>query len=207
MSTRVDGNRFRLSRDTLANNPRVIISLSLRSDWVYMSSSQPSDEQMHEGQQWLSQLLQTMGIPAEVTVTEDPVVGMVLAIDAGSLTPEQRQAFLEAREEGSPIMLDALQFLTNTLLNLHHDKAEQRTYQLDIDGYRAQRQQQLEGQAQTAAAEVRQTGQPVELLHLSAAERRQVHSYLSEPEFTDLKTESQGIEPDRRLVVALVDPA
>jgi spoIIIJ-associated protein len=41
----------------------------------------------------------------------------------------------------------------------------------------------------------------VELTDLSAAERRQVHTiFQGEP---DLETESQGHEPDRRLVVRL----
>ena len=51
------------------------------------------------------------------------------------------------------------------------------------------------------AQKVRASGHPIELESLSAAERRQIHTFLKEAR--DLETFSQGQEPDRRLVVRL----
>jgi spoIIIJ-associated protein len=175
-----------------------------------MTSPQPADLQLEQAQQWLCDVLKAMGIPAEVEIAQDPVVGTVLQIKSDSLSDLQRQALMDhqfAQEEGSEssiISLDSLQFLMNTVLNLHQPKEEQRSYQIDLDGHRARRQQELESQAQAAAEQVRSTGQSTEMKGLSAAERRQVHTYLSLPQFEDLATESQGREPDRRLLIQLV---
>ena len=54
---------------------------------------------------------------------------------------------------------------------------------------------------ENATAQVRETGQEVEISDLSSAERRQMHSFLQNSE--DLTTESRGQEPHRKLIVRL----
>lgn len=67
-----------------------------------------------------------------------------------------------------------------------------------------QRQIELQQLAEAAVQHVRETGEEYEMAALSAAERRQVHTYLKAT-YGDLETYSRGKEPDRRLVVRLAE--
>jgi spoIIIJ-associated protein len=150
---------------------------------------------------WLETLLALMGLPAsaQIQVMGDGSLlpGVWLLIDPAPLTPEQRQHLLG--ERGAT--LDSIQYLLNTRLNVNADWEEHHTFIVELDGYRLRRQQELLLLSQTVAQQVRASRQPVELADLSAAERRQVHTIFQGE--TDLETESQGHEPDRRLVVRL----
>ena len=98
-------------------------------------------------------------------------------------------------------VIDAIQYLVNSTLNLGQAEEEQASYIIELQGYRVRRQAELRDMAHGAAERVRQTGEEYELKALSAAERRQVHTFLKECE--DLETYSRGQEPDRRLVIRL----
>jgi spoIIIJ-associated protein len=142
-----------------------------------------------------------MGLPGQVSL-----VGEQLEIDGTQLSSLQKEILLGslrlgAESVGTP--LDALQFLANTLLNLHQPESAQRSYTLELDGYRQKRQDELKEMALAAVEKVRATGQEYEFQALSAAERRQVHMVLSDPDYADLETFSRGKEPDRRLVIQL----
>ncbi|MCW2967124.1 MAG: single-stranded nucleic acid binding domain protein [Solirubrobacteraceae bacterium] len=70
---------------------------------------------------------------------------------------------------------------------------------VDAAGYRARRQEALEGEAADAADEAIRFGRPVALDAMNATERRIVHEYLRDRD--DVETHSEGEEPDRHLVV------
>ncbi|MFQ3613958.1 MAG: R3H domain-containing nucleic acid-binding protein [Cyanobacteriota bacterium] len=163
-------------------------------------------ENQERARQWLQQVLSAMGIPAAVRV-----VGEALEIEAASLTAVQKQLLLSKappsprelgqEEDHSPVVLDALQYLANTLLNLNQPEDQQQAYTLELDGYRQRRLQELQEMATLAVNQVRASGQEYEFQALSAAERRQIHTLLSDPAYADLETFSRGKEPDRRLVI------
>jgi spoIIIJ-associated protein len=166
-------------------------------------------EQRERAREWLQQVLSAMGIPAAVRV-----VGEVIEIEASSLTPVQKQVLLskvppgpvpketKVDEERTPVVLDALQYLANTLLNLNQPEDQQQPYILDLDGYRERRLQELKALVATAVEKVRASGREYEFPeHLSAADRRQIHTLLKDPAYADLETFSRGKEPDRRLVI------
>lgn len=71
---------------------------------------------------------------------------------------------------------------------------------IDIEGYRRQREEQLKEMAQRVAARVRSTGAAVTLEPMLAYERRIVHLVVQSQQ--GLKTESVGIEPNRRVVIS-----
>jgi spoIIIJ-associated protein len=71
---------------------------------------------------------------------------------------------------------------------------------IDANGYRQRRAEALRGEADDAADEALRTGDPVELDPLPPFERRIVHEYLRER--GDVRTHSEGNEPDRYLVVS-----
>ncbi|MEX0269291.1 protein jag [Leptolyngbyaceae cyanobacterium UHCC 1019] len=153
------------------------------------------------GQQWLEKLLQYAAIPTSVRSEKSPEFwedSCWLVIDEAPLVPEQIQALMGAKGE----VLDSLQYLANTILNLNRESEQQGAFTVDLAGYRLRRYAELQAISDQAASEAHETGTEVELKGLSAAERRQVHTILKE--HTDLETQSRGQEPDRRLVVSLV---
>ncbi|MCD8485419.1 MAG: RNA-binding protein [Desertifilum sp.] len=157
------------------------------------------ENQMQRGQQWLEQLLQQIGLPAAVSPqmqTLNPELESCwLTIDSQPLTPEQIQLLIGA--EGT--VLDSIQYLANTILNIGQPPEAQQAYTIELNGYRARRQAELQRLAVEAAEQVRATGVEFEMKSLSSAERRQVHTFLKV--YEDIETESRGREPDRRLVV------
>lgn len=158
------------------------------------------EQQMQQGQKWLAEMLKIAGLSTQVTVdqSQSGLDGSCwLTIDDAELTAEQVRIL--TGEQGG--VLDAMQYLANTILNIGHGEAEQTAYTIELAGYRVRRQQELQELAEAAVQHVRGTGEEYELISLSSAERRQVHTYLKS--YEDLETYSRGKEPDRRLVVKL----
>lgn len=161
------------------------------------------DRQIQYGREWLEGLLRLSGIPAQVAVDPDKLLSegsCWLTIDEALLSPTQVEALIGVG--GSA--LDAIQYLANTTLNLGQPEDQQTAYTIELAGYRVRRQAELQSLAEQAVQHVRDTGEEYEMAALSAAERRQVHTYLKA--YEDLETYSRGKEPDRRLVVRLAQP-
>lgn len=166
-----------------------------------------TDIQIERGQKWLEELLQLMKIPAKVKVEKITTEGEPeddyepdnywLIVDESQLTPVQIQILIGS--EGAT--LDAMQYLANAILNLGQEPEQQAAYTIELNGYRIRRQAELRALAEYAVQQVRTNGQEFEMKSLSAAERRQIHTFLKE--FTDLESYSRGKEPDRRLVIRL----
>jgi spoIIIJ-associated protein len=159
------------------------------------------EQQIQRGQEWLETLLQLMGFPNAVSISERTTdlgeASCWLKIDETQLTAVQIEQLLGQRGE----VVDAIQYLANTILNLGLEPDEQQAFTVELNDYRLKRQAELLAWVQQVADQVRQTGQEVEMQALSSAERRQIHTFLKET--GDLETESRGQEPDRRLVVRL----
>ena len=160
------------------------------------------DEQIQRGQKWLETLLQLMGVSATVKLGRieengEKILSSWLTIDENSLSSRTIDSLTGQKGE----TIDAIQYLANVLLNIHAEEGNQRFFTVELNGYRVRRQAELMAIAQRAADKVRVTGVPEEIRSLSSVERRQIHSFLEKS--GDLSTESQGNEPDRRLVVKL----
>lgn len=164
---------------------------------------------IERGVTWLTTLLQLAGLPASVYAELNSIGALEdaaqvdgnasqdwwLTIDHTALRSDQVEALLS----GDGAVLDAIQYLGNTILNLHQSQDHQQAYTVELAGYRTQRQVELRAIAEQAVAAVRQSGKEYEIPALSSAERRWIHTYLQA--CPDLATESRGVEPDRRLVV------
>ena len=160
------------------------------------------ESQLQFGKQWLEQLLDIMGLAAQVTTEGFEKITIEsdshwLNIDTSSLNPEQRQHLIGIKGES----IDAIQYLANTIINLNMDPEAQNSFVVELNGYRVQRNQELAAITQEATTKVRETSQEVEIPGLSSAERKQIHYLLQNVE--DLTTESRGQEPHRKLVVKL----
>ncbi len=93
-------------------------------------------------------------------------------------------------------VLEALQELTR--LAVHKHTGYRTRMMLDVGGYRQRRRAELAEAGQDAAEEVRRTGQPKRLWPMNPFERKVVHDAVAA---AGLRSESEGEEPERRVVV------
>jgi spoIIIJ-associated protein len=93
-------------------------------------------------------------------------------------------------------VLEALQELTR--LAVHQKTGNRTRMMLDVGGYRQRRRAELAEAGQDAAEEVRRTGQPKRLWPMNPFERKIVHDAVAA---AGLRSESEGEEPERRVVV------
>ncbi|GGD11535.1 protein jag [Nocardioides daphniae] len=93
-------------------------------------------------------------------------------------------------------VLDALQELTR--LAVYRETGERSRLMLDISGYRAKKREELVELAARLIAQVRETGQKVSLDPMTSFERKVVHDEVTA---AGLVSESEGVEPRRRVVI------
>jgi spoIIIJ-associated protein len=93
-------------------------------------------------------------------------------------------------------VLEALQELTR--LAVHRHTGMRTRIMIDVGGYRLRRRAELAETGRDAAAEVKRTGVPKKLWAMNPFERKIVHDAVAE---AGLRSESEGEEPDRRVVV------
>jgi spoIIIJ-associated protein len=93
-------------------------------------------------------------------------------------------------------VLEALQELTR--LAVHRQTGSRARLMLDIGGFRAQRRSELADLGRSVAEEVSRTGEPKKLRAMSPFERKIVHDAIA---LAGLRSESEGEEPNRRVVV------
>jgi len=143
-------------------------------------------------------LLDTMGFAHATvrcrhqnTAATDAVNGAILHIE------------LEAGDEGKLLIgnqgnhLAALQHIIRCLLRRQIDRDVYIT--LDINGYRARREQSLLSLAEATARRAKMQGRTIVLRPMAAADRRMIHTALASRQ--DISTESMGDEPNRRVIV------
>ncbi len=160
--------------------------------------------------QWLMQLLKLMGYPSSVIAEPNPIINATknateegeiccLVIDHADLHPHQIQALIGI----DGVNIDSIQYLANLTLNAHlASESAHCFYVVELNKYRANRQIELQQIANLASSQVRETQKEYEIENLSAADRRQVHMLLKQ--HPDLETFSQGKEPNRHLIVRLL---
>ena len=93
-------------------------------------------------------------------------------------------------------VLEALQELTR--LAVHRRTGARARLMLDVGGFRARRRTELAELGRTVADEVSRTGEPKKLRAMSPFERKIIHDAVA---LAGLRSESEGEEPNRRVVV------
>ena len=93
-------------------------------------------------------------------------------------------------------VLEALQELTR--LAVHRKTGIRARLMLDVGGFRARRRSELADLGRSIAAEVQRTGEPKKLRAMSPFERKIIHDAVAS---AGLRSESEGEEPNRRVVV------
>jgi len=93
-------------------------------------------------------------------------------------------------------VLEALQELTR--LAVHRKTGTRARLMLDVGGFRVRRRAELADLGRSVAEEVAQTGEPKKLRAMSPFERKIIHDAVA---VAGLRSESEGEEPNRRVVV------
>jgi spoIIIJ-associated protein len=93
-------------------------------------------------------------------------------------------------------VLEALQELTR--LAVHRRTGTRARLMLDVGGFRARRRTELAELGRSVAEEVSRTGEPKKLRAMSPFERKIIHDAIA---LAGLRSESEGEEPNRRVVV------
>ncbi len=93
-------------------------------------------------------------------------------------------------------VLDAIQELTR--LAVQTSTGERSRLMLDIDGYRAEKRENLIKLAERSAEEVKESGKALKLDPMNAFERKIIHGTIQK---LGLTSESEGEDPDRCVVI------
>ena len=94
--------------------------------------------------------------------------------------------------------LEAVNLIFNNIINVGVRNGR-KYYTIDAEGYRARRADALKTLALATLERVVREAKPVKLEPMLPSERKIVHMALSDSPF--VRTESEGVEPERRLVV------
>ncbi len=148
----------------------------------------------------LQTILALMGMPAEIEVAEP----------ANPENEEEEPLTLNIRASDDQVLslligrrgetLSALQLLVNLIVAKQtgiHERID-----IDAEGYRARREDNLRAMAQRVAAQARRSGAPIMLEAMPPNERRIIHMELAES--PDVSTESTGEGDQRRVVISPV---
>jgi len=138
---------------------------------------------------YLEDLLSFFGLNTEVHVScDDEVIEL-------SVPSTAMNGFLIGQRGDT---LRSLQQLISTTLK--NREAEVNRVNLDIAGYKKQRNERLVEKVADWVKQVRDSGEPMDLPMMNAAERRVVHQAISD--YSDVETHSEGEGRDRHVVLS-----
>ncbi len=136
----------------------------------------------------LERVIDVFGLDASIEVDESErqISAAVDGEDVGRLIGRRGQT------------IDAVQFICYRAAQ--RGATDRKRVLVDAGGYRERRREQLEDQAERAAARASDGGKEIELEPMTPSERKVVHDYLAER--SGIETFSEGDEPDRCVIVA-----
>ncbi len=152
--------------------------------------SAPEPEAVKPMKELLVELLVRMGVPDTEIVYIPRSEGEYLEVrgpDLGNLIGRHGHT------------LEALNLIFNNIVNAGVRK-ERRYYTIDAEGYRARRADQLKSLALQTLERVMREKRSIALEPMLPSERKVVHLALADSPF--VSTQSEGVEPERRLIVS-----
>lgn len=187
------GNKLAKVRVTVRDG---VQEVSARKVEVDAESKQPNvarntvskEEALSRVQVFLKDMFEAMNMDVELEIEpkDDAIAINVVGSDLGILIGRRGDT------------LDAIQYLVNLVGNKNIDKRIR--FVLDVEGYRARREQTLQKLAVRLAEKVRRNGQEIVLEPMNPHERRVIHTTLQNNRY--VHTSSQGDEPYRKIVIS-----
>ncbi|MEP6681128.1 MAG: RNA-binding cell elongation regulator Jag/EloR [Chloroflexota bacterium] len=142
---------------------------------------------LEEAKRVLEEMLRLMGVPATVEI--------VMGSETSKLNVRGEDLGVLIGRRGEK--LASLQHLVNLIVAKR--EGQHLRIAVDVENYRGRREDQLRDVAERAAKRVAQSGKIIQLEAMPALERRIVHLALIEN--PSVRTQSVGVEPNRRIVV------
>lgn len=174
------------------------------TDDVSYGEQENLPEVQHKVVEFLNTLISDMGVQAQAKIT-----GIDERLSENNKTYE-KDVHIEIEGEGLGMLigrhgdvLDALQYLSNIVVGRYPKRPEKHEYVrviLDIENYRAKREDTLKALARRVASKVLASGRNFTLEPMSAYERRIIHSEIQQVK--GVHTFSVGTENNRRVVIA-----
>ena len=148
------------------------------------------EESIQYAKKYLEDILSFFGLNTDVHATsEDDVIEL-------NVPSTHMNGFLIGQRGDT---MRALQFLVSSALK--NQNYQYVRVNVDIADYKKQRADRLSGQAEEWVKRVKETGEPMHLRPMNAADRRTVHKLAQE---YGLSSESEGVGRDRHIVLAAV---
>ena len=142
---------------------------------------------LEEAKGVLEEMLRLMAVPATVEI--------VMGTETSKLNVRGEDLGVLIGRRGEK--LASLQHLVNLIVAKR--EGQHLRIAVDVENYRGRREDQLRDVAERAAKRVAQSGKIIQLEAMPALERRIVHLALIED--PNVRTQSVGVEPNRRIVV------
>jgi len=142
----------------------------------------------------VSEMLTKIGISAEIDASlsehrDQEVISINISTDDAKILIGQ---------SGEHLM--ALQHMARIMFRRKFD--QDTPFILDINNYKRDKEEKLKSLARSVALKVRRTQEQEMLRPMASYDRWVIHNFLADEE--DLKTESHGLDPERKVVVKLV---
>lgn len=154
-------------------------------------SQEELEEQADIAEEFLAGLLELMGLDADLD--RDEVDG-VMYVDVLAGQDPDAMGLLIGRHG---LTLEALQDVVRGVVQ--RSTASRCRVMVDVEDYRKRRRAQIAGRARDSARRVVRTGKPERLDAMNAYERKVAHDAAAE--VRGVETESEGEEPNRRVVI------
>lgn len=153
-----------------------------------MSENNDIEEAIQYAKKYLEDLLSFFGLNTDIYATTEDEEVIELNVPSTHLN-----GFLIGQHGDT---MRALQFMTSNALK--NNGYEHTRVNVDIADYKKQRASRLEDKAMEWVKAVQESGKPMDLQPMNAADRRTIHKLAGEH---DLLTESVGEGPDRHIVL------
>ncbi len=144
-------------------------------------------------------ILQILEIDAEISIREPVTAGDGLGSARAVIDISGDDLGMLIGRRGESLM--AFQYVVNLVMTRRFPGRGSVT--IDVEQYRSRREEQVVALAGRMADRVRETGDPITLEPMSAAERRLVHLSLAED--PELETNSTGEGESRKVVISLME--
>jgi spoIIIJ-associated protein len=148
-----------------------------------------SDETYEKATEFLSTVLNGMGIKDAEFNKERRSNEVVI-----SISTQEKGLVIGKRGQ----TLNALQYLVN--IHTNREREDKIFYTIDIENYRAARENNLRELSNKLARKVKEAGRTIELEPMNSRERRVIHMELKNHPF--VMTSSKGEEPYRKVVIS-----
>lgn len=157
------------------------------SDTIMSDDSRDLEASIRYAKKYVEDLLSFFGLNTEVSATHD---GEVIQLDVPSTA---MNGFLIGQHGDT---MRSIQFITSTALK--NNDYETWRVNVDVAGYKRQRADRLSEKAEAWIKKVKESGEPMDLKPMNAADRRVIHKLADE---SGLSTESVGFGRDRHIVL------